>query len=386
MAGTIRKRSWQTRKGEAKSAWLADYYDQHRERHRKTFATMKAAKSWLVDTSADIKAGVHVPDKGSITVKQATRLWLDRRALRGTERGSLRTYDQYRRLYIEPILGRKELAQLTAPLIEEFADELLRRTSKTRARAVVSALKMVLNDMHRRGLVAVNHALPVRIEDNERDERPVAVGVDIPTKAEIRALLQAAHGAGRARLVTAVFAGLRASEIRAQIRQDDIDFDRRMLSVSKRADWWGAIGKPKSKNGYRDIPMTPLLANTLKEWRLASSPAPDGKSNLIFPGRGGDPINHTSLQASFDEVQRSAGVVDAAGKPKYGLHSLRHFFASWGIEQGFSPKRLQMLLGHGSIRMTYDTCGHLFPSETDDHARLEAAEAALLGAAKLTGG
>src|SRR5262249_4205877 len=151
--------------------------DQHGERHRKTFATMKAAKSWLVDTSADVKAGVHVPDKDSITVKEATRLWLDRRALRGTERGSLRTYGQYTRLYIDPILGRKKLAQLTAPLIEEFGDELLRRTSKTRARAILSALKMVLNDMHRRGLLTVNHALPVRIEDNARDDRPVTVGV-----------------------------------------------------------------------------------------------------------------------------------------------------------------------------------------------------------------
>jgi integrase len=185
--------------------------------------------------------------------------------------------------------------------------------------------------------------------------------------------------------VTAIFAGLRASEMRA-LTWDDIDLDRRVLSVNKRADWWGTVGKAKSKNGHREIPMTPLLVNTLKEWRLASPLPAAGEPELLFPGQGGDPLNHTSLQASFDEVQRAVGVVDAAGKPKYGLHSLRHFFASWGIEQGFSPKRLQMLLGHGSIRMTYDTYGHLFPSETDDHARLAAAEAALLGAPKLTGG
>jgi Phage integrase family len=47
---------------------------------------------------------------------------------------------------------------------------------------------------------------------------------------------------------------------------------------------------------------------------------------------------------------------------KYGLHSLHHFFSSWAIEQGFSPKRLQALLGHSSIQMTFDTYGHLFPS------------------------
>jgi integrase len=64
---------------------------------------------------------------------------------------------------------------------------------------------------------------------------------------------------------------------------------------------------------------------------------------------------------------------------KYGMHALRHFFASWVIERGFSPKRAQTLLGHASIQMTYDTYGHLFPSLEDDHAKFAAAEAGLAG-------
>jgi integrase len=384
MAGTIRKRSWTTRKGETKTAWMADYYDQNGERHRRNFATKKAADSWLVDTSIDIKSGVHIPDRDSITVKQAARLWLERRQLRGTERGSLRVYDQYARLYIEPLLGKKRLVQLSPPLIEEFCDELLRRTSKVRAKAVLTALKMILNDMHRRGFVAKNDALPVRIEDNARDERPVTVGVDLPSKPELQALLQHAVGVGRVRLVAAVLTGMRASELRA-LQWGDINFERRILSVRRRADWWGAIGRPKSKNGYRDIPMSPLLVNTFKEWRLTCSPTKEGKPDLVFPALNGAVLHHTMLQASFDEIQRVAGLVDAAGKPKYGLHSLRHFFASWGIDQGFSPKRLQTLLGHGSIRITYDTYGHLFPNEEDDHARLAAAEQALLGLKPVAG-
>jgi integrase len=48
---------------------------------------------------------------------------------------------------------------------------------------------------------------------------------------------------------------------------------------------------------------------------------------------------------------------------KYGLHSFRHAAASLWIEHRFSPKRVQALMGH---QMTFDVCGHLFPSETDD--------------------
>jgi integrase len=49
----------------------------------------------------------------------------------------------------------------------------------------------------------------------------------------------------------------------------------------------------------------------------------------------------------------------------------------WAIEQGFSPKRVQDLLGHASIQMTFDVYGHLFPSLEDDHAKFAEGEAAL---------
>ena len=85
-------------------------------------------------------------------------------------------------------------------------------------------------------------------------------------------------------------------------------------------------------------------------------------------------------------IQHHAGVVDAKGRAKYGPHALRHFFASWCIEQGFSPKRLQALMGHGSITMTYDTHGHLFPNLEDDHQRFAAGELAVLGPGGRTAG
>ena len=59
-------------------------------------------------------------------------------------------------------------------------------------------------------------------------------------------------------------------------------------------------------------------------------------------------------------------------------HPYRHFYASRLIDQGFGPKWVQYLMGHSSIQMTLDIYGHLFPQE-DDHARLAAAELALVG-------
>ena len=94
------------------------------------------------------------------------------------------------------------------------------------------------------------------------------------------------------------------------------------------------------------------------------------------------------IQRGFWPDQIVAGVVTrSAGTtvmPKYtGLHSLRHFYASWCINRKadggleLPPKVVQHRLGHSSIMVTMDTYGHLFP-RSDDAAELAAAEASLL--------
>ena len=60
---SIRKRIRTTPKGEEKVAWVADYFDQHRTRHLKTFPTRKAAAAWLIETQGEVVRGVHTPGR-----------------------------------------------------------------------------------------------------------------------------------------------------------------------------------------------------------------------------------------------------------------------------------------------------------------------------------
>jgi integrase len=82
------------------------------------------------------------------------------------------------------------------------------------------------------------------------------------------------------------------------------------------------------------------------------------------------------VAVGLPEGRGRARLLDEEGEPKYGLHALRHFFASWAIERDFSAKRVQALLGHSSIQMTFDRYGHLFPSLEDDHAKFAPGELA----------
>jgi integrase len=183
----------------------------------------------------------------------------------------------------------------------------------------------------------------------------------------------------RALLLTVALCGPRASELRG-IRWADVDLKAGELHVRQRADRYNVIGAPKSAAGTRAIPLAPEVISALKVWKLA---CPKAALDLVFPTSTGGIMLHKGMLRSLAAVMVAAGVVTRDGKPKYGLHAFRHFFASWCINRRadggreLPAKSVQALLGHSSIVMTLDRYGHLFP-RGDDRVELAAASGALL--------
>ncbi len=196
-------------------------------------------------------------------------------------------------------------------------------------------------------------------------------------------MLNEDSGRFRPLLVTAIFTGMRASELRG-LTWDHVDLDAGIIRVRQRADAWGKMGAPKSKAGIRDIPMTPMVVNTLREWKLACREGPLG---LVFPDGAGNVESYANMyNRSFRpfliKCDMTVQVEDEDGKlvdkPKYTFHALRHAAASLFIDEGWQPKKVQAILGHATLAMTYDLYGHLFPSPEDDQAAMAQLEARLL--------
>src|SRR4029079_7032635 len=119
-------------------------------------------------------------------------------------------------------------------------------------------------------------------------------------------------------LLTAIFTGLRASELRG-LRWTDVDLDRRELRVEQRADRFNEIGVPKSESGARSVPIPPLVANALKEWKLK---CPKGELGLAFPNASGGVESHRAIRGrGLIPAQIRAGIaadtgnVDKKGRP-----------------------------------------------------------------------
>jgi len=403
---SVRKRKWTTGKGHAREAWVVDYVDGKKTRRLKTFTKKKDADAFAATASVEVRKGTHVADSASVTVKEAGDNWIATARAADLERATIAQYQQHLDYHIEPFIGGARLSQLSAPAVRAFEDRLRQEgRSKAMIGKVIRSLGSLLADAQEQGLVAHNavRELSRRRRGGKnghadgRQKGKLEVGVDIPTNGEIKTIVHNVEGPWRPLIVTAIFSGLRASELRG-LAWDNVDFEKGVVRVRQRADRYKQIGPPKSKASSRDVPLSPLTLNTLREWKLK---CPKGDLDLVFPnGKGNVESLANIINRGLAPPQIKAGItitrIDEEGAPvldengspvmiaKYrGMHALRHFYASWCINRkedggiGLPPKMVQERLGHSSITMTMDVYGHLFPS--DDNAKeLAAAEHALL--------
>ncbi|MEY9167262.1 integrase [Sinorhizobium fredii] len=410
---SVRKRKWSTGKGVEKEAWIVDYTDTKGVRRLKTFTKKKDADAFAARAAVEVREGVHVADSASVTVVQAGRFWISSAEGARLERSTINQYRQHLDLHIAPLIGEKLLSKLTVPTVREFEDRLRQDgRSPAMVRKVLTSLGSLLADAQERGLVtrnAVREKSRARRKGQERRQEKrhkgkLKVGVDIPTREEIKAVVAVLQGRWRPLFLTAIFCGLRASELRG-LRWCDVDMEKKLVHIRQRADRFNEIGRPKSEAGERTVPAPPIVINALREWCLicpkrdAEQKGADGETqkilDLVFPnGKGkveslGNIVNRGLIPIQIDAgVTVGSGETDENGNAilvaKYtGMHALRHFYASWCINRredgglALPPKVIQERLGHSSIVMTMDVYGHLFP-RGDDADEMAEAERSLL--------
>ena len=326
---SIRKRVWKSA-GEDKAAWVVDYVDQSGNRRLKTFDLKKDAEAWAVTARHEIATGVHAPD-AKTTVEEAVRSWIAHCIDEGLERSTVEQRKRHLKLHIAPFVGRVKLAELTTPRVNPFMDTLRDNgRSVAMRRKILTSLSTALSFAKGRGLVAQNVALGVKVRSDDRQKAgTLKAGRDFPTKADLKLLIDHAPERWRPFIVTAVFTGMRASELRG-LRWSDVDFENATIHVGQRADTWGKMGPPKSAAGKRDIPLTPLVVNTLRQWK--------NSGELVFTNSSGRVIHYANFHTYVWKPLLKACGLD------YEFHSFRHAAASLFIELGWQPKRIQAVM------------------------------------------
>ena len=271
------------------------------------------------------------------------------------------TYDRYEFLvykHIIPALGETRLEKLTLKSVSLFISEKLEKgridgrggLSARTVRNIVIVLKAVLRQAGLEyGLNSTTSNLKL-----PKSERP---GIRLLTENNIAALEQNCRQTpdnSNVGLLLCMYTGLRLGEICA-LRWSDINWSQNEICIRKtvhrvtrRENDDGAktrlmIGKPKTSNAERMIPLPTRIVSTLK--RLADS---QDKDAFILTGLASRFMDPRTYQNRFKRKLEQLQIEPV------NFHAIRHTFATRCIECGFDVKMLSEILGHSSVQITMD--------------------------------
>ncbi|HET9867827.1 MAG TPA: tyrosine-type recombinase/integrase, partial [Nitrospira sp.] len=176
------------------------------------------------------------------------------------------------------------------PMVRAFADNLLASRSRATASRALHHLRMIITEAQRRGLIAQNVAIGVRLGKAAREKERVV----IPSKEELQAMIKASPDDLRPLVITAIFTGLRASELR-ELRWADVDLKKGVVTVTQRADRYNVIGPPKSGAARRTVPLPPAAVTELKKWKLR---CPKSGLDLAFPAPEGGVLHYKNFRGA----------------------------------------------------------------------------------------
>ena len=107
----------------------------------------------------------------------------------------------------------------------------------------------------------------------------------------------------------------------------------------------------KTTNGKRTIPL-----NKSAEMSLLELKKNNNTPHVIINKNNTSPLP-SNFERCFHSLLRNAELKEC------GLHTLRHTFASMLFSKGIDVKIVSRLLGHSTVKITYDTYVHLFDKD-----------------------
>lgn len=318
------------RKLKSRSSYRAVVKVQHHPRRSATFATIAEARQWAIEQEAEVRKNVQ--SLGSAprpTFSDAVTRYLRDVAPRTPK--SFATKRRYLKIWCAGI-GGLPIVQVSATVISEFRDELLRQ--KTRSKRAFSSATV------NRYLATLSHVLTIAANEwgwIEHSPMPKVTRLREPrgrtrylSEAERSSLLEACRTSKNDFLypivVLAISTGMRRSEI-LNLRWSDIDFsrERAFLSDTKNGDSRAVhlVGHAKD-----------LIAQFCCEPR---------QSEYVFPSKNGARI--VDFKRPWKIALKQAAIFD------FRFHDLRHCTASYLAMNGATLPEIAEVLGHKTLAM-----------------------------------
>jgi integrase len=296
----------------------------------------KYATAWLERTAATSRPKTYTTDKGAVTA------------------------------WIIPTIGHRRLADLEPDDVRAVATALRKagKSTSTMRRyhgVLIRILKAAMLD---------GHPIAPRVLMAEKpDEAPNdRTAMTVP---EALAVLEvASHSPDGSRWAIRLLQGMRQGELLGTT-WDALDLDAETLRLewqlqslpyldksdrskgfripdgyeARRLTGAYHLVRPKSRAGWRVIPLVPWAVDALRTWKATGPPNPYG---LVWAAPNGSPINLKDDTRQWQALQTAAGVAHPDGRPYHG-HETRHTTATLLDDLGVPESTIIRILGQSSV-------------------------------------
>lgn len=252
-----------------------------------------------------------------------------------------KTYKAYLTRWVLPHWRKYELAEVRTIQVESWLRRLpLAKSSCAKIRNLMSVL---FNHACRYELFDRNPIYLVR-QSAKRRRAPTVLMPD-----EIKAMLNNLSIRERTLVLLAVSTGLRQSELFG-LKWGDIDLLQGTMNVT-RSIVYGVVGPCKTESSQKPVPVHPLLADALSDWRIQCAyTKPDDWVFASKRHRGRRPYwGQAILRKYLRPVAQRLGIQKCIG-----WHTFRHTYSTLLRSVGTEFKVMQELLRHSTLRSTLD--------------------------------
>lgn len=332
-----------------------------KDRIYKTFSNLKEAEKWERAKNKEIESG-YITFSEIITMENAATLYLNQ-IQHTCSPSTMSTMRGYVRNYFIPVFQNKPLNKLTPLDIQKFNSfiKTLPDKSEKTKHNISSSLRALL-----KWAKSNNYIDEDLIDDISKYSQKTINTRDFLTIEEVKYLISLIDSDLVKDLVTfMVFTGMRISEV-CGLRFNDINFERRMLTVSKQIYFTttspeGYILIPPKCNNISSIYLNDLALNILIKRHSVEGVKP---VDFVFSDHNGYPLRKDGyIRNQFDKAiqkMKAEGYLDH--EKQISFHCLRHTYASMLVHMNENIYTVQHLLRHKDFRLTYNTYAHMYPN------------------------
>lgn len=301
---------------------------------------------------------------------------------KGIQADTLKSYRSQLGKRIYPFFGTTPLRAITERDVADWVTKLETELAPATIAHYHALLHQILADAVPKHL----DSNPAAVPGGRRKKRlPTVEPYDacFLTKEEGDLLIRVAPDDIRDLVRTALGTGLRLGELVAlQAQHVTVDGKTPSIRVARAMKRNGTTGPPKSRRSRRSVAISKALADVLRP-RVEGHDA----ESLVFPAPMGGMWNGTNLnnrywkravaaasycaehppatkadrrngKQLFDPYARSTCACSGRLSAEPRIHDLRHTHAGWLMDEGWDLHKVQLRLGHESIKTTIDIYGH----------------------------